>query len=267
MGRTAVLEEFEVEFYVLGKALFLCLRLKNVVSVLTLRTGGDLYTAPDKVVALGHTVLVTHMIEGSFLCIVVGDEKELVIKHIAAELLGHSLSLGGKVALKLVGNGIAVSCLKLGINVLKLHSGERKGGNGKLLTVKLLQLVRMLLVYLFNSVGNKFLLELHDVLKALDIGELKVEAGELGRMLVGVGLLCSEYGAGLKNTFKAGCHSHLLIELGRLRKVCGGIKILYRKNVRAGLACRSDKLRCVDLYEVTLNEELTHSGGKGGLKP
>ena len=51
--RTSVLEELKIELNVVSKTLFLCLSLKNVVSVLTLCTRCNLYAAPDKVVTLG----------------------------------------------------------------------------------------------------------------------------------------------------------------------------------------------------------------------
>ena len=97
--------------------------------------------------------------------------------------------IGGEVALELVGNGIAVSRLKLGIYVAELHSREGKARNYKLLTVELAELVAVCLLYLRDSVGNELLLHLHNVLEGVDVGELKIEAGELGSMLVGVGVI------------------------------------------------------------------------------
>ena len=182
-------------------------------------------------------------------------------EHIAAKLLCHTLCLGSKVALKLVGKNVAISCLKLCIYVSKLHSGERKAGNDNLVlgTIKLNDLVTVLLLNLCKSIGKKLLLHLHNVLKGVNVGEFKVKACELGSMLVGIGLLCSEYRACLEDSLKTGSHSHLLIELRGLSKVCKSVKILNLENVGAGLARCSDKLGSMDLNKVTLYKELTHS--------
>ena len=188
-------------------------------------------------------------------------------EHILTELSGHTLCLGGKVALKLGRNGVTVTALKLCVNVLKLHSGERKAGYDNLVlgAIKLYDLVTVLFLNLCKCIGKHLLLDLHNVLEGIDIGELKIEAGELGCVLVGIGLLCSENRAGLEDTLKACSHSHLLIELGRLCKVCKSVKILNLKYIGTGLTCSSDELGGVDLNEVALYEELAESIGKGGL--
>jgi hypothetical protein len=54
-------------------------------------------------------------------------------------------------------------------------------------------------------------------------------------VLVGVGFLSTEYGAGLENAIKTGCHSHLLVELGGLCKVCLCVKVFYLENVGLSL--------------------------------
>ena len=189
-----------------------------------------------------------------------------MVKHIAAKLLGHSFSLSGEITVKLCGNGVAVSLLKLSVNVSKLHSRERKCRNFKLHAVKLLDSIAVSFLNLAQRVGEKLLFHLHNVLAAVDVGELKIEACELGRVLVCIRLLCSEYGTCLKNSLKTCCHSHLLIELRRLSKISVTVKVFYLEYIRAGLGCSSNKLGSVDLNEVTLNEELTKSSGECGLK-
>ena len=99
MGRAAILEELQIELDILGQTLLLSLLLQHLITVLTLGTGGDLDTAPDQVVALGHTVLVAHVIERTLLGGVVGDEQELVAVVLLDPLIAQTLGLGSQVAL------------------------------------------------------------------------------------------------------------------------------------------------------------------------
>lgn len=99
VGRAAVLEELQIELDILGQTLFLGLLLQHLIAVLTLCAGGDLDTAPDQVVALGHTVLVAHVVERALLGSVIGDEQELVAIVLLDPLVAQALGLGGQVTL------------------------------------------------------------------------------------------------------------------------------------------------------------------------
>ena len=267
MRRAAVAEEAEIELYVLRKSLLLCLCLQDLVAVLTLCARGDLHAAPDEVVALRHAVLVTHMVEGALLGIVIGNEEELVAVFLLGEAGAKALGVRGQVAVLGFGHGVAVALFKLLVEILELNHGERLGGNDDLIlfSVQADDLLAVRLLHLGKSVGEQVLLHFHHVVHRIDIGEFKVEARKLGGVLVGIGFLGTEDGAGLKNALQARRHRHLLIELRRLREVGVGIEIFDLKHVGARLGGGADQLGGVDLHEILFEQKFTHSADESGL--
>ena len=265
MGRAAVFEEFEIELNILLESLLLSLALEHVVSVLALSAGGYLDAAPDEVVALRHAVLVAHMVECTLLGAVVGNEQELVAVLLHDPIVAQALGVGREIALFAVGHGVAELLFELVIEVGELYDGERSCRNDNLLAEQLLYLLAVLLLDRFKHIGQQLLLHLHDILEGGDVAELKVKAGELGGVLICVGLLGSENGADFKYALEAARHCHLLIELGALRKISEAVKILDLKNLRAALARRADELGGVYLDKITVYKEFAHGVDHGGL--
>ena len=126
-GRAAVLEELQIELDILGQTLFLGLLLQHLVAVLTLGTGGDLHAAPDQVVALGHAVLVAHVVERALLGGIIGDEEELVAVVLLHPLVAQALGLGGQIALFGLIDGVAELFFQTLVQVGQLDHGERSG--------------------------------------------------------------------------------------------------------------------------------------------
>ena len=233
--------------------------------MLTLGTGGDLHAAPDQVVALRHAVLVTHVVEGTLLGRVIGDEQELVAVVLLDPVVAQTLGLGGQIALLALVYGVAELFLQSLVQVCQLDHRERGGGHDDFLTEQLLDLVA---VALFNSLqtgSQQLLFHLHHVLEGSDVAELQIEAGELGSVLIGVALLGAEHGAGLEDALKAGSHSHLLVELGALCQIGVAVKVVHLEHLRAALAGSSDQLGGVDLDEVAVQQELAHGVDEAAL--
>ena len=154
--------------------------------MLALRAGGYLDAAPDKVIALRHAVLVAHMVERTLLGAVVGDEQELVTVFLHDPVVAQTLGVGREVALFAVGHGIAELLFELVIEIGKLYDRERGRRDDNLLAEQLLYLLAVLLLDRFKHICQQLLLHLHDIFERGDVAELKVEAGELGGVLVGV---------------------------------------------------------------------------------
>ena len=111
------------------------------------------------------------------------------------------------------------------------------------------------LLDLGERIGQQLLLHLHHVAEGLDVAEFQIEAGELGRVLAGEGLLRAEHRPDLEDALKAGGHCHLLVELRALRQIRLAVEILDLEHVRAGFARRADELRGVDLHEPARQQE------------
>ena len=242
--------------------------------MLALCARGNLHAAPDEVVALRNAVFVAHVVEGALLGAVVGDEQKLVVVVLLDPVVAEMLCLGGEVALLLVRNGVAVFLLEGVIEVGELHARERRGRNDDL-RVKffrgegLLNLVAVLFLHLAKGVCEELLLKLHDILEGVDVAELDIEAGELGGMLAGEGLLGAEYGADLEVALKAACHGHLLVELRALRKVrirqVVAREVIQTEHIRAGLGGCADELRRVNLDEIAVQGEVAKRAHESGL--
>ena len=256
--RAAILEELQIELDVLGQTLFLGLLLQHLIAVLALCAGGDLDTAPDQVVALGHTVLVAHVVERALLGSVIGDEQELVAIVLLDPLIAQALGLGGQVALFRVIDGVAELLFQTLVQVGQLDHGERRLRDDDLLTEGFLDLLAVCFLDGGKASLQQFFLHLHDIAEGGDVAELQIEAGELGGVLVGVALLSTEDGAGLKDALEPGSHGHLLVELGALRQVGVAVKVIDLEHLGAALAGRSDQLGGVDLNKVLVQQELAH---------
>ena len=98
-------------------------------------------------------------------------------------------------------------------------------------------------------------------MEGLNVGELKVEGGELGRVLIGMRLFSAEAGSALEDSLETRCHSHLLVELRRLCKVCVAIKVVELEDLGTRLGSRADDLGEMELGELVLEEVITHSSG------
>ena len=258
MGRAAVLEELQIELDVLGQTLFLSLLLQHVVAVLALGTGGDLNTAPDQVVALRHAVLIPHVIEGTLLGGIIGDEEELVTVVLLHPLIAQALGLGGQVALLALIDRIAELFFQTLVQVCQLDHRERGGGHDDFLTEHLLDLIAVVVFDGLQTSSQQLLFHLHHVFIGSDVAELQIEAGELGGVLVGVALLCAEHRAGLEDALKAGSHGHLLVKLGALCQIGIAVEVIHLEHLRAALAGSSDQLGGVDLDEAAVQQELAH---------
>ena len=233
--------------------------------MLTLCAGGDLHAAPDEVVALRHAVLVAHVVESALLGGVVGDEQELVAVVLLDPVVAQALGLGGQVALLALIDRVAKLLFQTLVQVGQLDHRERSGGDDDFQTKQLLDLLTVLLLDGLQTGSQKLFLHLHDVLVRGDVAELKVKAGELGGVLVGVALLRAEDGAGLKDALEAGGHGHLLIELRALGQIGVAVEVVHLEHLRAALAGSSDELRGVDLDEAALEQELTHGVDEAAL--
>ena len=205
------------------------------------------------------------MVECTLLGAVVGNEQELMAVLLHDPIVAQALGVGREVALFAVGHGIAELLFELVIEVGELYDGERSCRNDNLLAEQLLYLLAVLLLDRFKHIGQQLLLHLHDILEGGDVAKLKVKAGELGGVLICVGLLGSENGAYLEYTLKAARHGHLLIELRALRKIGEAVKILDLKNLRAALARRADELGGVYLDKITVYKEFAHGVDHDGL--
>lgn len=65
-----------------------------------------------------------------------------------------------------------------------------------------------------KEVGEHLAHDVEDLVIVLVKGHLQVEAGELGQMAVGVGLLRAEHGSDLEHALKVARDDHLLVDLG-----------------------------------------------------
>ena len=265
MGRAAVLEELQIELDVLGQTLLLGLLLQHFVAVLTLGTCGDLHAAPDQVVALRHTVLITHMVESTLLGRVISDEQELVAVVLLDPVVAQTLGFSGQVALLALVHGVAELFLQSLVQVCQLDHRERGGGHDDFLPEQLLDLVAIAVLNSLQTGGQQLLFHLHHVLEGGDVAELQIEAGELGSVLVGIALLGAEHGTGLEDTLKTGSHSHLLVELRALCQIGVAVEVIHLEHLRAALAGSSDQLGGVDLDEVAVQQELAHGVDKAAL--
>ena len=261
VGRTAVAEELGVELNVLAKSLLCRIFAELLIAVLSLCARGDLNAAPDKVVALGNAVFVSHMIEGTLVLCKIGNEEELVAVKLLNETVGHTLSVGGKVAFLGLGAGIAVSFLKKAVDLGNGKNGERTGGNNDLEAEDAFDILAVLLLYTSENVGEHLLLKSHYVVEGLNVGELKVEGGELGRVLVGVRLFSAEARRTFEDSLETRCHCHLLVELGRLRKIRITVKIVELEDLGARLGSRADDLGEMKLGKLVCKEIVAESRG------
>ncbi len=261
VGRTAVTEELGIELNVLAKSLLCRILAEVVVAVLSLCARGDLNAAPDKVVALGNAVFVSHMVEGTLVLCKIGNKEEFVTIKLLDETVSHTLSVCGKVAFLGLGAGVAVSFLKQAVDLGNRKNGERIGGNDNLETEDALDILAVLLLDSAENVCEHLFLESHYVMEGLNVRELKVEGGELGSMLVGVRLFCTEAGSTLEYSLETRCHSHLLIELRRLRKICVAVEVVELEDLGARLGSGTDDLGEMKLGELILKEVVTKSSG------
>ena len=265
MGRAAVLEELQIELDIIGQTLFLGLLLQHLVAVLALGTGGDLNTTPDQVVALGHAVLVAHVVERTLLGRVISDKEELVAVVLLHPLIAQALGLSGQVALLALIDGVAELFFQTLVQVSQLDHRERSGGNDHFLPEHLLDLIAVVVLDGLQTGSQQLLFHLHHVFIGSDVAELQIEAGELGGVLVGVALLGAEHRAGLEDALKACSHGHLLVELRALCQIGVAVKVVHLEHLRAALAGSSDQLGGVDLDEVTVQQELAHGVHKAAL--
>ena len=265
MRRTAVTEELGVELNVLAETLLCCVCAEVIIAVLSLCARGDLDAAPDEVVALRNAVFISHVIERTLVLCEIGDEEEFVAVKLLDETVSHTLSVGGKVAFFGLGAGVAVSFLKESVDFCNRKDRERIGGNNGLNAEDSLNILAVLLLYSAENVGEHLFLESHYVVEGLNIGELKIEGGELGRVLVGVRLFSAEAGSALENSLESRCHSHLLVELGRLRKICVAVKVVELEDLGARLGSRADDLGEMELGELILEKIIAHCSGNLAL--
>ena len=233
--------------------------------MLTLGTGGDLHTAPDQVVALRHAVLIAHMVEGALLGRVIGDEQELVTIVLFDPVVAQALGLGGQIALLALVHGVAELFFQSLIQVCQLDHRERGGGHDDFQSEQFLDLVAVAVLNSLQTCGQQLLFHLHHVLKGGDVAEFQIEAGELGRVLIGVALLGAEHRASFEDALKAGSHGHLLVELGALCQISVAVEVVHLEHLRAALAGSSDQLGGVDLDEVAVQQELAHSIDEAAL--
>ena len=249
VGRTAVAEELGVELNVVNKSFFGGVSAKLGIAMLTLCARGDLHAAPDKVVALRNAVFVSHVIEGALVLRKIGNEKELTAVKLHSKAVRHALRIGGKVAFFGFGAGVAVTLLEQAVDLGNAEHGESRGGNDGLYAKNTLDVLTVLFADASDHVCEHLLLKLHNIVEGVDIAELKVKTRKLGGVLVGVGFLRAEAGSALENALKARRHRHLLVELGRLSKVCVSVEIVELEYFRAAFTCRTDDLREMKLDE------------------
>lgn len=258
--RTAVAEELGIELNVLAETLLCSVGAKLCVAVLSLRARGDLDTAPDEVVALGNTVFVSHVVEGTLVLRKIGNEKEFVTVKLLNEAVGHALRIGGKVAFLGLGAGVAVSLFKQTVDLGNRKNGEGIGGNNGLDAEDALNVLAVFLLYSAENVCEHLFLECHNVTEGLNIGKFKVEGGELGRVLVGVRLFRTEAGRALEDSLESCCHCHLLVELGRLCEIRIAVKVVELEDLGARLGSRADDLGEMELGELVLEQIIAHCG-------
>ena len=267
MGRAAVSKELQVELHVLVQALFLGLLLQDFIAVFPLGAGGDLNAPPDQVVALGHAVLIPHMIEGPLLRGVIRDEEELMVVMLLHPFIAELFRLRSQVALFGLRHGIAELFFQGVIQIPQLNHREGRFRHNHLGAEELLNLIAAGFLHFSQGGPQQLLLQLHDIPEGGNIAELQVKTGELGRMLAGKGFLRPEHRAGFKNPLKAGGHSHLLIELGALGQVGLPVEVLDLKHVRAAFAGRADQLGGMDFHKVLFEQVLPHGVDQHRLHP
>ena len=178
------------------------------------------------------------------------------------------LRLGGQIALCLVRNRVAVARLQLPV---QLRQRDAREGNSRhrdrlVLAEQAHDVLAVCRLDLGKGVSQQLLLQMHDLLAGVHVGELQIKAGEFGRVLVGVGLLGAENGTCLKDALQPGRHRHLLVELRRLRQIRLGVKVLDLKHLGAGLGGGGDQLGRVDFHELPLQQEFAQGGGQRGLE-
>ena len=207
------------------------------------------------------------MIEGAFVGGVVGDEQEFVVIVLFDPLVGEPLGVGGEVALLGIGAGIAEVLLQPAVEICELHDGEGDLRNDHGDPEELFDLVADRVFHFGEGAGEQALLHFHHVFVGFDIAELKVEAGELGRVLVGEGFLGAENRSALENALESRRHRHLFVKLRALREVGVAVEVLDFKHVRAALGRRADQLRRVDLDKVLFEQVVTHRVDENRLRP
>ena len=265
MGRAAVLEELQVELDVLGQALLLGLLFQHLVAVLALGAGGDLDPAPDQVVALGHAVLVPHVVERALAGGVVGHEQEFVVIVLFDPVVAQPLGLGGQVALFGLVHRVAEVLLQALVQVGQLDHREGGLGHDDRQAEHGLDLVAVGVLDRLQGGLEQALLHGHHVPVGVDVAELQIEAGELGGVLVGVGLFGPEHRPHLKDALEAAGHGHLLVELGALGQVGVAVEVVHLEHFGAALAGGGDQLGGVDLDEVLVQQVLAHGVDQDGL--
>ena len=146
---------------------------------------------------------------------IIRHEQELAAVLLHGEARAEMLRLGGQIALCLVRNRVAVARLQLPV---QLRQRDAREGNSRhrdrlVLAEQAHDVLAVCRLDLGKGVSQQLLLQMHDLLAGVHVGELQIKAGEFGRVLVGVGLLGAENGTCLKDALQPGRHRHLLVEL------------------------------------------------------
>ena len=205
------------------------------------------------------------MIECALFCGVIGYEEELVIVMLLHPIKAEFLCLGGQIAAFAFRGNIAVFLFKSIVKLRKSDNGERKRGHNEFNAESFLYAFAVFFVDNAESICQYFGLNLHNIAIGFDIAEFKVKARKFGCVLACERFFRTENGTDLKYTFKTRRHCHLLVELRTLGKIRLAVKIFNFKNIRAALACRSDKLRSVNLDKVLFKEVFAHCVHKAAL--